>query len=180
MSNDKDDDRSLWSRFTQGIRPLKGREMPIEATPPLQKTSKKLKTSIAAPLAVPKAETIQEVAQNTLDWRTLDKLKKGKMPIEAVLDLHGLNQEQAYNAFHGFVTRSSVAQMRCILVITGKGKRDDESFYSIGERSQRGILRERVQDWVRQAPLSAHVLRCEPAHRTHGGTGAFYLYLKRN
>ena len=173
-----DDEKSLWDRFVDGIRPLALRD---KNTQPPAKTQIIRDSNFVAPnhaVHVPKPD---KIAHNKLDRKTLSKLQKGRMMIEGKIDLHNKNQDQAYHALKGFVTRSFAAQKRCILVVTGKGvnTKSDDDIYS-SKRDGVGILKTRLPEWVSVAPLNDMVLRIEPAHKSHGGGGAFYLYLKRN
>ena len=59
--------------------------------------------------------------QPNFDKRTETKLKRGLMPIEGRLDLHGMTQNQARSALGDFITHAYHARKRCVLVITGKG-----------------------------------------------------------
>ena len=62
------------------------------------------------------------------------------------------------------------------LVITGKGKRGPD----IGPIPHRmGVLRHQVPQWLRQPPLGPATLQVTEAHLKHGGSGAFYVYLRR-
>lgn len=177
-----DSEKNLWDRFIHGIRPLKKNNKSAavtSATPPKQSTMPPPEAFVPAQRQVaPQASSPQ--GENTLDRRTLEKLKKGKMPIEATIDLHDKTQDQAYSALVGFVTRAFQSQKRCVLVITGKGTRtkSDEFFYS-SKQDGVGILKSRLPDWISTPPLNEMVLKHVAAHRNHGGGGAFYLYLKR-
>ncbi|TIP32758.1 MAG: DNA mismatch repair protein MutS, partial [Mesorhizobium sp.] len=82
-----DDDRILWNLVARSARPLKGKtavEIPeiIEPKP----------TPTAAPVngvpAVPANPKTPHVS-HSLDDQTLHKLKKGRLPIEGRVDLHG-------------------------------------------------------------------------------------------
>jgi DNA-nicking Smr family endonuclease len=66
---------------------------------------------------------------------------------------------------------------RLVLVITGKGKDRDEGG-PIPVR--RGVLRHQVPHWLEVPPLAQVVLQVVPAHISHGGEGAYYVYLKRS
>ncbi len=115
-----------------------------------------------------------------LDKRTAQKLRKGLRAPEARLDLHGMTAERAHAALVGFIRSSHVAGKRCVLVITGKGgrigdAREDAPF--MPERT--GVLRHSAPRWLAAAPLRALIVGVFPAHRRHGGEGAFYVYLKK-
>ena len=43
-----------------------------------------------------------------------------------------------------------------------------------------GVLRHQVPQWLSMPPLSALVLQITQAHVSHGGGGAYYVYLRRN
>ncbi len=177
--NTDENELSLWHRFVEGINPLKHRD-PIK--PSIKNKIKHQNISNAVPIApLPSViDTPKHAGNNTLDRRTLDKLKKGKMPIEGIIDLHDKNQDQAYHALIGFVANAYQSQKRCILVITGKGTRTKIDDWDYGSnREGIGVLKSRLPDWVSQSPLDSMVLRYIKAARHHGGSGAYYLYLKR-
>lgn len=111
-----------------------------------------------------------------MDGKAFRKLTRGKMVPEARIDLHGMTQDQAHLALEGFVLRSWNADRRLVLVITGKGRErvDDGPI-----PARRGILKAQVPRWLRQGQMGLAVLDVTPAHRRHGGDGAFYVYLRR-
>ena len=102
-----------------------------------------------------------------VDRRTVDRLRRGRYPVEARLDLHGMTQDQAHRALGGFVVAARVAGQRCVLVITGHG------------RISGGVLKAAVPRWLAEPALRAHVLVLAPARPPHGGGGALYLLLRR-
>ena len=55
------------------------------------------------------------------DRRTFIKLKRGQFNVEAKLDLHGLTLVEAYSALWDFLIRSHKNDLKCVLIITGKG-----------------------------------------------------------
>ena len=44
---------------------------------------------------------------------------------------------------------------------------------------RRGILRHQVPQWLQMPPLAPLVLQVTQAHGKHGGSGAYYIYLRR-
>lgn len=104
---------------------------------------------------------------NQLDGKTAEKLRLGKINIEARLDLHGMYQEEAHTALHDFVIQSHARGLRCILVITGKG------------RDKPSVLKRNVPHWLDHAALRPIILQTVPAHQKDGGDGALYVYLRR-
>ncbi len=104
-----------------------------------------------------------------VDKRLAERLKRGQLAIEAMLDLHGLTQEEAHRQLDGFLAHAAHAGRRCVLIITGKGI----------WRTESGILREMVPRWLNEAPNRARVLAIAHAQPRHGGQGALYVLLKR-
>jgi len=172
------DEKSLWDRFVDGIRPMSGKVKDIDHVSKPPKGMRSNNYSPSQPnVHIPRSNC---QTQNNLDRKTLSKLQKGKMDIEGKIDLHNKNQDQAYHVLKGFVTRSFAQNKRCLLVVTGKGANTKADDFFTSTRDGVGILKTRLPEWVSVPPLNDMVLRCEPAHKSHGGGGAFYLYLKRN
>ncbi|MBL6599517.1 MAG: Smr/MutS family protein [Alphaproteobacteria bacterium] len=117
-----------------------------------------------------------------LDKRTAQRLQRGKTEIDGRIDLHGMTQAEARSALTGFVTNGHRHDRRCLLVITGKGRRpgdrEDRPWGDDG-RSEPGVLRRMVPRWLKEAPLADRVLAYSPAQPKHGGSGALYVLLKR-
>jgi DNA-nicking Smr family endonuclease len=102
-----------------------------------------------------------------LDWRTEQRLRRGELPIDRRIDLHGLTQPQAHAALDRFVRAAAAAGCRLLLVITGKGSGGDST------------LRRLVPRWLSHGEHAARVLRATPARPQHGGDGALYVLLRR-
>jgi DNA-nicking Smr family endonuclease len=125
---------------------------------------------------VPTISASLAAAPLQMDAKTHGKMTKGKLTPEARIDLHGLTLSEAHPELISFILNAQSAGMRLVLVITGKGKRGQD----IGPIPQRmGVLRHQVPQWLRLPPLGAAVLQVSEAHLKHGGTGAYYIYLRR-
>lgn len=105
------------------------------------------------------------------------KARRGRLPVERVVDLHGLTQRAAHATLVRFLTEARADGLRCVLVITGKGA--DTRIDPFTERSSRGVIRTRFRDWVNKRALKDMIARVAPAHPRDGGSGAFYVFLKR-
>ena len=134
----------------------------------------------ARPVQPEKQDSRQGNSQEAyqLDKRTAEKLKKGKMHIDARLDLHGLNRTQAHENLNGFLQACYQKNLRCVLVITGKGKSQSRSEDWL--TPSKGILKEHVPLWLGEGYLRKIVLKYVPAQPKDGGSGALYVYLKNN
>lgn len=116
-------------------------------------------------------------ASVNMDRKSFGKMKRGKLKPEGRIDLHGMTLSQAHPALTAFIMRSHAQGRRLILVITGKGKlRDDGGPIP----TRHGVLRHQVPQWLALPTLQPFVLQVAPAHISHGGHGAYYVYLRRN
>ena len=95
------------------------------------------------------------------------KVRRGQLEIDAKLDLHGHTQDRAQAALARFLRAAHARGDRTVIVITGAG------------RGGEGIIKRRFPDWIADRQVRAIVSGYAPAHRTHGGAGAFYVFLKR-
>jgi DNA-nicking Smr family endonuclease len=114
------------------------------------------------------------VARNTpgLDRGTARRLGRGRMEPQARLDLHGMTADRAHAALTGFILRARADGLRCVLVVTGKGRAEDG-------RHGHGVLRRDTPRWLSVPPLADCVIGVFGAHARHGGGGALYVYLRR-
>jgi DNA-nicking Smr family endonuclease len=104
------------------------------------------------------------------------KVRRGKLDIDARIDLHGMRQVAAQTALANVITRTRSDNGRCVLVVTGKGMPIDpgEDFIT----PQPGVIRRRLPEWLNGAGIREHVSGFAPAHAKDGGSGAFYVLLK--
>ena len=116
-------------------------------------------------------------ARPNLDRSTLQKLRRGKARPEGRIDLHGLTADEALAELTGFLFHAHGLGKRLVLVITGKGRPGDDA----GPIPTRvGVLRRSLPEWVKRPPLNAIVHQAVEAHAKHGGSGAFYVYLRKS
>jgi len=112
-----------------------------------------------------------------MDEKSFRRMKRGKIKPEGKLDLHGMRVDGAHPALTRFILSAQASGKRLVLVVTGKGKdRDEPGPMPV----PRGVLRHHVPQWLALPPLAQAVLQVTPAHVTHGGEGAYYVYLRRN
>ncbi len=125
-------------------------------------------------LAPSPAERLRAQAPG-VDGHTMGRLRKGRWTPEARIDLHGMTLAQAHPALTRFIHDAHHRGRRLVLVITGKGGGDTPPFAG----AERGVLRRQVPVWLQSAGLRPIVLQVLPAHRKHGGEGAYYVCLRR-
>jgi len=106
--------------------------------------------------------------------RDVDRaLSKGRRAIEAKLDLHGMTLAAAERAVSTFIAASSEQNRRVVLIVTGKGLRLE------GGRVLGGRIRAEFPGWLERPENRARVAGVRTAHPRHGGSGAFYVLLRR-
>ncbi len=98
--------------------------------------------------------------------QVMRRLKRGLIPVDDELDLHGLTQTAARDALAGFIAHSRDSGHRCVRVIHGKG-------YRSGARGP--VLKTAVNLWLRRL---SDVVAFASARAIDGGTGAVYVLLR--
>ncbi|MGA7458085.1 MAG: Smr/MutS family protein [Methyloceanibacter sp.] len=164
-------DAELWARVARSARPLeKGRIAPVvEAPKPRPKQHAKDTPPPPKPAPKPVVKPVNR--------QTARQLERGKLPVEARLDLHGMRQREAHAALRRFLKSAQGKGYKHVLVITGKGAADTtRPFY---ESDERGVLRQAVPHWLSQSDLAPVVLSYSEAPRRRGGEGALYVRLRR-
>lgn len=131
----------------------------------------------------PKAE-ILHVADTHSDFTTPIHHSKPKkitiqpnlknVKIQARIDLHGMTLELAHLRLMQFIQNAHHAKLACVLVITGKGAPRTGQWWQ-----EQGVLRLQVPRWLQESPFSTYVSTHCIAKPEHGGTGAFYVFIKK-
>ena len=178
-----DDDAALWEKFAESAAPLKrGRARaaapkPGKITAPVPKETPQVpRPTQQAPKPLPKPAHVPRAAP--LDRQTSRQLDKGRLEVEARLDLHGMRQRDAHAQLRRFLKTAQARGLRHVLVITGKGA-DQAASKSFYEEDERGVLRNAVPHWLAEPEFAALVVSFSPAPRRLGGEGALYVRLRK-
>lgn len=156
-----EEERALWDEVTRDVRRARGNRR----KPAVTSGSKAPEVSVR-PVSVQVPPAPRKPASFGIDGATAERLRRGKVEPDAVLDLHGLTQARAHAQLTAFVRRAHERGYRCVLVITGKGS-----------ATKTGVLRTMVPRWLEEE--RAAVAGAQAAHVKHGGAGALYVYLRR-
>lgn len=127
----------------------------------------------SAPPLVPHASALGH--DKGIEPRLGRKLRRGHIPIDGTIDLHGLRQDEAHAALCRFIAARHARGDRTLLVITGMGLKKT----GWGQIEQKAVLRSMLPIWLREKTLAPLVAGWQQAAREHGGEGAFYVRLKR-
>lgn len=175
------DEKDLWKKISRTISNPK----PMSTETDEEKEVVKKENRLLKPKPIlnidfrnnPKIKPKNENSSGTMDQNVLRKLKRGKLSPEAKLDLHGLKTDQAYKALYSFIINNYKLKKRLVLIITGKGERNYNSEDSF---SSKGVLRKTVPQWLKSPAIKGFILDFVQSHIKDGGSGALYVYLKKN
>lgn len=174
----EDDDKELFRRAMRDVRPLKVDRAPV-ARPRLRARARArfaraeraavLEESLLAPGPFIDAQPGDELLfrRAGVPERVFRELRRGQYRIEAELDLHGLNAEDATARLVQFLHQAEHNHLRCVRIIHGKGLRS-------GNRGP--VLKTLVNTLLRRAQA---VLAFSSARPAGGGTGATLVLLSR-
>ncbi|MBS0296374.1 MAG: Smr/MutS family protein [Proteobacteria bacterium] len=165
----------VWTLVARTVRPARGATLPVaqpEATPAKGKRKAEpaaapLRAPIPALSVKPVAIPLRKGGPDVIEPGRKRRIVRERDPIDARIDLHGLNQFAAEDRLKAFLTTAQALGHRAVLVITGKGV------------SGEGIIRRRARDWLADQALAGVVAGVSVAHARHGGDGALYVAIKR-
>ena len=95
------------------------------------------------------------------------------------LDLHGKSLEEANQIIENFIKKSFENRVQKLIIVTGKGlhsKNDKDPYVS----KDLGILKYSIPEFIRNnEDLMKIISNISEASVKDGGTGAFYIFLKK-
>lgn len=185
----KDNDQSGFESFLKDVKPIKkSNKVKKEVSVRINPTNKKIKENerkIENSFLNFKKKSPQEFQKNTQKNLTVEKgpinkrLKNGKVPIDIKIDFHGFTLEEAKNKFLEVINNCYQKELRCILFITGKGLKKNNSSEP-EERLYYGKIRNNFMKWVTDTQIRSKILAVQQANIKHGADGAFYVYLRKS
>lgn len=188
-----EEDHELWEHTARSLSPLKkvkgrvhealeGEEEFAKLFAPKAKSDQSGRKPALAEAIAPAPAKKATPDLNPFDRKNVKKLKRGKIEIEARIDLHGMRQAEAHTALIRFLHGSAAMGRRWVLVITGKGapsrRAHDEEPRPFGE-PQRGVLKRSVPLWLAEPEVRGLIVSFTEAAVEHGGSGALYVHLRR-
>ena len=183
-----EEDAVLWRRVGKTVTPLRDRPLSLptisqeeaerefaaamqEGNPrPAKKAG--VAGDIKSPIAhhpLPPAPKRKPQPEPVIDRPTTRKIAKGRIAIDARVDLHAMTQDQAHDRLYVFLADQRARGARHVLVVTGKGR-------SLGSE---GVLKRMVPVWLSSPRFAELVSGYVSASRHHGGEGAIYVRLRR-
>ncbi|HGV9307364.1 TPA: DNA endonuclease SmrA [Vibrio fluvialis] len=95
------------------------------------------------------------------------KLRLGKYPIQARLDLHRKTLKEARDEVVSFLKQCMTMDIRTVMIVHGRGEKSNPP----------ALMKSFVANWLSQIQ---DVQCAHSAQRFHGGSGAVYILLKKS
>lgn len=174
-----DDERSLFLQEVAGVRPLRSDHLtpPAGNSPPTEAQLARRQAASADPLSpdplgmegieMLDPHDIVGFKRDGVQEGVYKKLRLGKYELQASLDLHQKTLSEARVALVQFIRDYAQRDIRCLLILHGKGERS----------TPRAQLKSHVSAWLPQLP---EVMTIHSAERRHGGSGALYVLLRKS
>lgn len=192
---DPEEDRLSFHRMMSGVKPIeqtKGRVPRSAQVPPSGELVPRGREAAATAAAQEEADLVHAHLRNLVEGKerfeveddgrriegrrvdlpieSLRKLRRGLVPVDARMDLHGLGAGEARSKLELFLRDRRVAGERCVLVIHGKGEHSPRA---------QPVLRGEIGAWLSQGAASEHVAAFATAASDDGGEGAVYVLIRR-
>ncbi|MDP1724067.1 MAG: Smr/MutS family protein [Alphaproteobacteria bacterium] len=162
------EDKELWTQYTQSLQPLD-----VVLAPASSGDEENLPKEIIEKSSISSKKQIRALNIDLpvdIDKRTFERLKKGRLPLEDSFDFHGIGFHDAHYRLIKLIEGWQENGKRCVLIITGKGSRTPKD---------QKTIRDAFPDWLNDPLLRSKILAYTKAQPKHGGSGAFYLLLRR-
>ena len=157
------DEKKLWRRVAASVKTRR----PVPAEPEDADEAPAPKRAMhVAPKPAP-APVRAKASPAPQDRGNEKRVRRGKLEIGGKLDLHGHTQDTGRAALARFLRSAQARGDRTVIVITGVG------------RGGEGTLKRRFPEWIAERDIRVFVSGYAPAHRAHGGAGAFYVFIRR-
>ncbi|WP_047049675.1 DNA endonuclease SmrA [Vibrio mexicanus] len=114
-----------------------------------------------------KPEDIIEFKRDGVQDGVYKKLRLGKYPIQARLDLHRKTLKEARDEVVKFLKQCMGMDIRTVVIVHGRGERSNPP----------ALMKSYVANWLTQI---REVQCAHSAQRFHGGTGAVYVLLRKS
>lgn len=161
------DEKRLWRRVAEGVKarkPLPPAEPEPEDTKPAKPVSKATQQeSVTNKASAPSRKAKSPPANRAGEKR----VRRGHLEIGATFDLHGHTQTSGRAALMRFLHKAHARGDRTVIVVTGMG------------RGGEGVLKRALPEWLADGEVRHLIAGYAQAHQSHGGAGAFYVFLKR-
>ena len=179
-----DEEKILWHQVKRTVTPLPANrpllDQPVPVPPaagaaedkPAPAAAKKKPSGIVSPgfdIRHQPPPPSPEPLRPAIDKPTMKKIAKGRIAIDARIDLHEMTQSVAHDRLYAFLADCRSRGLRHVLVVTGKGR----------SPGSEGVLKRMVPVWLNGGRFADLVSGYASAGRRHGGEGAIYIRLRK-
>ena len=178
------DELDLWVSMAEAAKPLKRAAQPRataapDVTPKISpEPAKNIRRYEVASYSPPSQAPAPDMRPlMPVERRFKRRIKSGCGPADAVLDLHGMRQDEAHGSLRRFLADAQANGRQIVTIVTGKGTAGDDETLPWG--IARGILRQRLPHWLRDPDLRHVILGFSEAGPRHGGSGALYVRIRK-
>ena len=146
-----DKDKKIWNFYISNFKSIKKVDKNRKViTNTISVVNKVLKTNVTF----------------TLDNKIKKQIKSNRLNLEAIIDLHGKTEVQAYESIKKFIKNCYFNNFKNIMIVTGKGP------------NNKGKLKLKTPLWLKSEDLSKYVVGFETMPHNKGGEGALFVQLK--
>ena len=146
-----DKDKRIWNFYISNLKSIK-------------KVDKNKKINLSTIADINKV--LKPNANFTLDRNIKKQLKNDRLNFDAIIDLHGKTEVQAYESIKNFINNCYLNNLKNIIIVTGKGP------------NSKGKLKLKTPLWLKSEVLSKFVVGFETMPLNKGGEGALFVQLK--
>ena len=146
-----DKDKKIWNFYISNLKSIK-------------KVDKNKKVNSNTILAINKV--LKPNVTFTLDSKIKKQIKNNRLSFDAIIDLHGKTEVQAYESIKNFIKDCYFNSSKSIMIVTGKGS------------NSKGKLKLKTPLWLKSDFLSKYVVGFDIMPHNKGGEGALFVQLK--
>ena len=151
MHKISDKDKKTWNYYVSNLKFIK-------------KAEKKTEYSSSNPQVIPRV--LKSNFYFALEAKVKKRLKSKNFFFDALIDLHGKTEVQAFEIVKNFIKNSYLDEHKNIIIVTGKGI------------NSQGKLKLKTPLWLKSEDLSKYVVGFETMPHNKGGEGALFVQIK--
>ena len=151
MHKISDKDKKIWNFYVSNLKSIK-------------KTEKKTDYSSSNSQVIPRV--LKSNSYFVLESKVKKILKSKNFFCDAIIDLHGKTEVQAFEIVKNFIKKSYLDEHQNIIIVTGKGI------------NSQGKLKLKTPLWLKSEELSKFIVGFETMPSNKGGEGALFVKLK--
>ncbi len=151
MHKISDKDKKIWNFYVSNLKSIKRAE-------------KKIEYFSSNSQVVPRV--LKSNTNFALEAKAKKRLKSKNFFFDAIVDLHGKTEAQAFEVVKNFIKNSYLDEHKNIIIVTGKGI------------NSQGKLKLKTPLWLKNEELSKFIVGFEAMPNNRGGGGALFVKLK--